>query len=314
MEVPLMSRKLLATLLVIHVTFGCFHPVFAQSQKRGGENNSLAPSLREPKGKIPRQDSPAPEVEGPGSTELVPPVTQDPEIDFDALSRDLAFMEELFKGGNGQPVTFDSEGARLRGYSAMSIKLAEELTAYTNDLIRAASEALKAKKQPRLQELGVDINDYPLLPLYLEKATEHNLKEHSRSKTKAVSKSTPLYVISEYYCGSFWRPLPSWQATWKRHLNVSNPAGTLRAWGYHETPSWAGGGWTRAQTHMWWICGWNTYRDHAYPSGPTIIYEQNYSGRTPRGEPNPEFWRSGPWPYPTWPAYVAWWHQWGPGR
>lgn len=57
------------------------------------------------------------------------------------------------------------------------------------------------------------------------------------------------------------------------------------------------------------------------PSGimPTLalhgpfIREQNYTGE-PGGEPNPEIYSSGPWPYPDWPLYVLWWHEWDPGR
>jgi hypothetical protein len=235
---------------------------------------------------------------------------------FDVLSRELMLMEDLFKGGNGELVTFDAKSARLMGYSQMSIKLAEELTESTNALISASAKVTNKKGTSlRIQDLGVDLKIYPVLSPYLEKATARVAEQSSKSsdKQKAGESVMALSVLSEYYCGAFWRPLPSVQAPWRTFQNISNPASTLRSWGYHETPNSAGGGWTRPQTHMSWICGWQTFRDHAYPSGNSIR-EQNYQGFTPRGEPNPEVWRSGPWPYAYWPTYVLWWHQYGPGK
>jgi hypothetical protein len=108
-------------------------------------------------------------------------------------------------------------------------------------------------------------------------------------------------------CGWFPNPKPSQAGPWK-NIPRTNPAKVLRAWGYHPTPGIAGGGWTRPQTWRASSCGKNTFRDHAYIIEPRTIREQNYTG-SPTGEPNPEVWRSGPWPYAEWPAYVAWWHR-----
>lgn len=283
-----MSRKLSVFLFAMLLTLALL-PVFAQQER----NNREEPSPNEP--------------------EL--PQPQELARDFDALSHDLVLMHDLFQGGNNQPVTFNSEAAYQRGFSPASIKLAEELTAHTNELIFAASTAPDMETVD-VTKLDADVQQYPLLESYLEEATERRKNadrdEEPLGAKPSVVEEAPAKIqgipgISEYQCGSFARPRPSRGAPWATHRR-SNPAATLRSWGYHETPSWAGGGWTRSQTYMPLLCGWNTYRDHAYISNSNTIREQNYAGWTPRGEPNPEVWRSGPWPYATWPVYVRWWH------
>lgn len=227
--------------------------------------------------------------------------------EFELLSLELEAMRDLFDGGkDGQPVSFDSEGALRQGFSSASIQLAQELTSATNEILRKMNKALK-KGRSNMKNLRLDLSAYPALSPYLETATERSFEPPKKEMSTAG-----VVGVSEYYCGCFWRPLPSSAAAW-RSSNSSNPSSTLRSWGYHSTPSLVGGGWTRAQNHMWWLCGWGTYRDHAYIQGNTIL-EQNYAGYSPRGEPNPEIYASGPWPYSYWPTYVYWWHRYGPGR
>jgi hypothetical protein len=119
--------------------------------------------------------------------------------------------------------------------------------------------------------------------------------------------------ISHKVCGHYPNPKPSRDAEWKAY-NRDHPDATLKKLGYHKTASYAGGNgrdWTRPQTYHPVFCGASTFRDHATTSAsaPKSLREQDYKGGNPGGEPNPEVHRSGPWPYPTWPAYVYWWHQ-----
>jgi len=229
--------------------------------------------------------------------------------DFDTLSLDLELMYDLFQGGGDQLVTFDSEAARKQGYSPKSIKLAEELTAFTNDLIIEAKKNRKAKGvRTDVRELGSSIKKYSLLNTYFQDAAE-NAKTISKDEHEARIKGL-FPPVNEYVCGSIWHPVPSSAAPWKIFGPYSSNKAAeqhLKDIGYHGTPDSAGGGFTRPQTYKWALCGFKTYRDHAYVSKKEI-HEQNYTGSIP-GEPNPEIWRSGPWPYPTWPAYVVWWHR-----
>ena len=224
---------------------------------------------------------------------------------FASLAQDLLKMESLFSGGNGDLVTFDSSTAQQLGFNEESIRLAEEMAAYTNDLIVAAAKAQEFVQAANADLLNVDATAYTRLQAFFVAATEYS--NSTESEVEAAGWCNQTLTDAACSCGHWWNPRPSRAATWVNY-RTSNSANTLTSWGYHQTPDWAGGGWTRAQTYYSSRCGNNTFRDHAYTTGSTTFREQNYSGFTPRGEPNPEFWNGGPWPYPAWPTYVQWWH------
>lgn len=228
----------------------------------------------------------------------------DASLDFAALSTDLLQMEAFFSGGSGQPVIFDAEAARSQGFPPESIALAEELAAHTNALISAAEANLKEGASADVVASSVDLSSFPKVSAYFALATEN---EQNGGEVEPAGWCNSALTDAACSCGHWSYPRPTTAAPWK-DLTSSNPANTLRSWGYHETPGWAGGGWTRPQTYYSSRCGNNTFRDHAYTVSSTKFREQNYSGYTPRGEPNPEFWASGPWPYGAWPSYVQWWH------
>jgi hypothetical protein len=125
-------------------------------------------------------------------------------------------------------------------------------------------------------------------------------------------------VAAKVKCGFFGKPKPKRPAQWVNQGYVEGPETYLASQGYHKTPRGRmGGGWTRPQTYLPLLCGWNTYRDHAQINYTVCIVEpyracqvgqQVYSG-DPGGEPNVELHRSGPWPYLSWPAYVMYWHR-----
>lgn len=224
------------------------------------------------------------------------------ESEFIRLTQDLLSMEDLFGGGNGIPVTFDSQTALQRGMSKDSVALAEELRDYTNELITTAQRA----RSDQATVLDVDVQKYPRVQAYFKLATNYHSNAHNH-QMRPTGWCNPWLSDAACTCGHWGYPQPPRSAPW-RDWTSSNPAGTLSSWGYHQMPDYAGGGWTRPQTHSPALCGDNTFRDHAYITGSTTFREQNYNGFTPRGEPNPEVWAGGPWPYDVWPAYVQWWH------
>lgn len=235
--------------------------------------------------------------------------------DFARLDEELKLMHEreLFKGGKtkeskdsgkikgkGEPVKFDAESARKEKFSEETIKLATELAAFTNDLMMNVSE-----EQPGIPDGPADLSKYPALAAYFDAAT----KKAKQPSAQASGTMKPnAQAIQWVVCGWYGNPKPASAAPWV-NFSSSNPEATLKSWGYHNTWNLAGGGYTRPQSWSWWYCGLGTYRDHALITGPTTFREQNYDGWSPRGEPNPEVYASGPWPYGDWPAYVYWWHQ-----
>lgn len=249
---------------------------------------------------------------GTGSPQITPRIylpymtvaKNEPSLDFATLSTDLLKMEPLFSGGSGQLVAFDAEAARLQGFHPESVALAQELAVHTNALINAANVQLQAGNSADVVVNSVELASFPRVSAYFALATGNEL---NGGEVEPAGWCNFWLSDAACSCGHWWYPRPTTPARWVDRTS-SNAASTLRSWGYHETPGWAGGGYTRAQTYYSSRCGNNTFRDHAYTLSSTKFREQNYAGFTPRGEPNPEFWASGPWPYAAWPSYVSWWH------
>ncbi len=218
---------------------------------------------------------------------------QDTAPDFISLSQEVSLMQQngLIWQDEKLEVDFDSQAAEKMGYSEESIKLAQELVDLSNTIVTTRS-------------INQNMSAYPSAASFFSQADAYEA-------SKAIESGNEIQGwANEYYCGTWWHPVPNSGALWNTTGPYSSQRAaeqTLRNWGYHATPNLAGGGWTRPQTYKWWYCGWNTFRDHAYIYSSRYIREQNYTGSIP-GEPNPEVWASRPWPYPTWPAYVAWWH------
>ena|GEM_PF-5078195 len=185
----------------------------------------------------------------------------------------------------------------------------KQLTGFSNDVL----DASKTKE-------GIDgakLDKYPLVKDYFNQATNlagtgyslslHPSGQNNPFRSFALIGSSVTEALGMADCGVFWAPKPSVAKSWITY-KVGSVDSTLKSWGYHSTPSLVGGGWTRTQTWHWWNCGYGTFRDHALKMDNTTLKEQNYDGWSPRGEPNPELYASGPWPYTVWPAYVYWWH------
>jgi hypothetical protein len=246
-------------------------------------------------------------------------LAEKPRSNFAWLAADMVRFHTLgiLQGDFERGVTFNTALARQLGFSKLAIRLGEQIAAATNDLITGVKEAQLREDSVQVTELTIQIERYPDLQQFWFDAAIQSAQKKLEGADLFAKEIEPLGVtgISHLVCGYYPNPKPSTNGRWTTHNNISNPAATLRSWGYHETwpPDYTGGGWTRPQTYQPLLCGWSTYRDHAFIAGPNTIREQNYTD-PPGGEPNPEVYRSGPWPYPDWPAYVYWWHVYGPGR
>jgi hypothetical protein len=196
---------------------------------------------------------------------------------FTATSREL---DILFNNPN-------AKGA----VSSDTSQLYDELVAFSNQYARLGELSEKGGDTPMLV-----LNGYPRMAKYFAQAAQAG-----QTEPQFVAQSIPAQT-----CGSWWWPKPSRAAPWG-WSSTANPHQTLLNMGFHQTPGFAGGGYTRDKTYNSGVCGRNTYRDHGQANGRSLGL-QIYSG-TPGGEPNPEVWRTGPWPYLAWPAYVYWWHQ-----
>jgi len=271
------------------------------------------------------------------------PPLKPPESEFISQSRGLHKILEdknLFRGGNSEIVTFDEQLAIQRGIPQETIKLSKELVGMTNEL-RSLSQETGIND---ITAFNLDMSKYPSVAQFYENIDQNKSKSLDPASSKSFSKdkdatlkndessdidefgialrskeSKPWWMGRDQFCGVWWNPRPS-SAKKRVIFNNSNPEQLLRSWGYKSPstpPNWVDSrlrnyaqrsGWTRPQTWNERECGQRTYRDNANPLGSSSVWEQNYDGWNPRGEPNPEVWASGPWPYNVWPAYVYWWH------
>jgi hypothetical protein len=230
----------------------------------------------------------------------------DLQEDFDRLAADLeAFHQfELLRGGSGEPVVFDSDAAGAHGFSADAIELGQQIADQTNEIVNRIAEA-QGVGWPHAIDL--DMEGRPELKSFLTEATKRSFVQiptGDQDSEAAPEMETMLLPGARLVCGYYPNPKPARAAPW-RNYSFPNPALKLRQLGYHPTPGFAGGGWTRPQTYQPLFCGIGKFRDHALISGNTLR-EQNYKG-SPGGEPNPEIFP--PWPYADWPLYVLWWHR-----
>lgn len=241
------------------------------------------------------------------------------ENNLSHLSADMVRFHALgiLQGDYEHGAVFNADMARQYRFSESAIRLGEQVAMATNEIIAMSKEAQRKGGPAPVTETPIAIERYPDLQQFWLHAATQSIQGRRDDATLFAEEIEPLGVpgASHIVCGYYPNPKPSTNGPWATHTGISNPAATLSSWGYHETwpPDYTGGGWTRPQTYQPLLCGWGTYRDHAFIAGPTTIREQNYTGQ-PGGEPNPEVYRSGPWPYPDWPAYVYWWHVYGPGR
>lgn len=234
---------------------------------------------------------------------------------FESLSQELSAMEHFYAAApDGQTIVFDADEARRLGFSAESIKLAQETAALTNDIVaKALSNARAAGTDGTtisVEGISVDMSQYPTLAAYNTEAWRR-IEAGADNGSVNASPDSPQSV-----CGSKTNPVPNRAAPWvtKGPYNSQSAAETqLRNWGYYRAGWVPGGDWTRNQTYQPATCKVNTFRDHAgipFKSGTKWYFnEQNYTGTVP-GEPNPVL-SALPtnWPYLTWPDYVLWWHR-----
>lgn len=228
---------------------------------------------------------------------LTTPVANNQNNGFQQLTDDLKKMEQLgiLSGGGAIPVSFDKQTAEKNGFSTESINLAQQSADYANEIVEKGKNSSAG-----LNSQNVDFKKYDALNTYFEKATEYNREHNGKDQLNAQATAGET-------CGDFQHPLPS-RAAPRLGYSSANPAGALRSMGYHETPGYAGGGWTKGQTWNRPICGDNTFRDHGIVESSSSYSTQTYAYWSPRGEPNPEVWTNVVWPYTTWPNYVKWWH------
>ena len=232
-----------------------------------------------------------------GTTKVYLPYISSFPANLDQRSQSLAIMmttEGVFEQASERQIQFDADQARSLNIPEEHIVLASEITNFTNDILSYYYDD---------DGTGEPIDLYDYADIYPHMMDYFIYIQDNPAPSQELQRPP---VVGMLNCGAWWDPRPNGAVGYVA-VPSADPEADLLALGFHKTPQIAGGGFTRPQTFRWWACGFGTYRDHAY-TFPTKYEIQDYAGINPRGEPNPEVWRTGPWPYEVWPAYVAWWH------
>lgn len=185
---------------------------------------------------------------------------------------------------------FDEKRALQDGFSDEIVTLAREMIGFQNEL--AKSVANQSEKD--ITQLSIAYQKYPNLTIFFTLASKQAKLDGEALLIEASTRSAPA-------CGDWSYPVPNYSPT-RYWYSSSNPAQTLLNWGFHQTASYAGGGYTRgtAYTGPYGTCSSPRFRFHGIVANSTQFNVQ-------WGEPNPEihsYW----WPYWNWGSYVAWWH------
>ena len=194
-----------------------------------------------------------------------------------SLLVDLARFHALgfLQGDYERGITFNDALATQYGFSEPTIRLGKQVAAVTNELIARAKQAQLKGNAVQITELSVEFERYPDLQQFWLDAARPNAQERLHAANLFAKALEPLGVLgaSHIVCGYYPNPKPNTNGPWTTHQNISDPAATLRSWGYHEIwpPDYTGDGWTRPQTYQPLLCGWSTYRNHAFIAGPTTI-------------------------------------------
>ena len=254
--------------------------------------------------------------------------------------------------GKGKPVKVRADAARKEKFSKKSIRLAEESATFTNAIVASLSDETPGIVKASARELlrhyptltgyfkaaarfsdaassppqtgAPSAPDAPVpapaegpSPTEASAATEAMLTTEGGDQAAGAASAQGLFLVGEVFkrwaCGWYTNPKPARAADRVCFTGVLDPKAELLAKGYHHSGFFMENDWTRSQTWWAWPCGLWTFRDHGTIIDGTTYKEQRYVGWSPPGEPNPEVYLSGPWPYWDWPAYVYWWHEWGPG-
>lgn len=210
-------------------------------------------------------------------------------------------------------LVFDHEKARGAGFGEDLIDLTNQIVQFQNDIliVMGGSTTSGTSAEDALSE-------YPLLDEYMDAATRHA----NSPRAAQLSDEVRGLSIEKCVCGTVGFPRPASAVDRQYHIfdKEEDAYRFLLEQNFHDTPDiefLANAGWTRRQTWQSEYCGFDTYRDEAVPyASPTYhgkwtVAVQDYSGITPRGEPNPEVWIHGGtqnWPYMSWIQYVIWWH------
>ncbi|UJW29864.1 hypothetical protein L3Q67_32210 [Saccharothrix sp. AJ9571] len=211
------------------------------------------------------------------------------------LDRQIAEAAEHITGEQGRH-SFDQQAA-ARDVPYEIVLLTEDVVSANNFMMSQIARGVRLT--------DIDLSQFTLVTALLEDP-EIAAAQAARPKTDELS----LAALNA--CGEKVNPLPATNPKRVVAVNMKTKEQAekyFRDTGYHPTIHYACGAvykcshdWTRGRAYnsKYGHCASPRFRDHG-------VRDKHERATAQYGEPNPEV-HSYIWPYPTWPAYVSWWH------
>lgn len=226
------------------------------------------------------------------------------------LTQKLKALEPYVKYKKNGTQTIDTRAARRAGYSTDVVRLAAEIVAYQNAMLNET----RKKGNRDIRQHKVPLKKFPKVKEFYKAATKAARTDKVHTSNSSDEDSSPdvtALARTRRACGDWNRPIPNYTPRWVNHGYKNRPARTLRNWGFHKTRFYACGArysytcqrdTTRPRYYYsrYGVCSKPLFRDHGRFYNHRVYVQY--------GEPNPEIFHVGIWPYWNWGAYVRWWH------
>lgn len=216
------------------------------------------------------------------------------------VDRELRDLSPFLQARDGV-LRLDRDAALRAGRSRAVVELGDELARYQNELIATA----RRTGESDITKIEISLDRYPKVDDLFTSATARAVE---RARGAGARPGDGLSLLLVHPCGDFDNPLPNFTPDRPIFGPFADPLATLLADGFHRTALYACGeegcnDFTRPTgfTGPLGFCAAPRFRDHGLIAFNFVSIQF--------GEPNPEV--LGyilDWPYPTWPAYVSWWH------
>lgn len=145
------------------------------------------------------------------------------EQNVDQIDKALMDLTPYVRFSDDGIAVFDISSAKQAGFSESFILLAEEIVAFHNELVKAAS----LEEVTDVRVIPVALERYPRLREFFKRASRA-----AYSRQESNNGAAPLGV---HTCGTYSNPVPNYTPSRYTFGPYADPAGTLIRWGFHHT-------------------------------------------------------------------------------
>ncbi len=151
--------------------------------------------------------------------------TAQSELGVNQISQELMELIPYIRFADDGVILFDLQSAKQDDFSESLILLAEEMVAFHNELVRAAT----TKGVSDVRSIPLTLEQYPRLRKFFEQA----------SREAQVQREASVIPLGVHACGTFSNPVPNYTPPRYTFGPYADPEGTLLSWGSRHTAWYA---------------------------------------------------------------------------